>query len=46
MDLIPNIKSIETIHMVPVISNIEEEPDMERASQWISLPPRKYASIF
>ena len=30
-----------TIHIVPVMSNVETEPDMAIASQCMLLPPRK-----
>jgi hypothetical protein len=35
---------IETIHIVPVMSKFETEPDMASASQCRRRPPRKYAS--
>jgi len=46
IDLIPRMNRIETIHIVPVMSKFETEPDMARGSQWRVLEPRKYDSRF
>ena len=41
IDFMPRTYRMEIIHIVPVISKLETEPDMASASQWIFLPPRK-----
>ena len=46
IDFMPNRAISVTIHIVPVMSNVDTEPDMDNASQCIRLPPRKYASRF
>ena len=41
MERIPNTTIMETIHIVPVISKFDTEPDMASASQCILFPLRK-----
>ena len=44
MDFMPSTYRMEMIHMVPVMSKFDTDPDMARASQCRDLPPRKYES--
>lgn len=41
IERMPIKNSMDTIHMVPVMSKLETEPDMASHSQGIRLPPRK-----
>ncbi len=41
MERMPSRNSIDTIHIVPVMSKFDTEPDMASISQCMRLPARK-----